>query len=62
MGALTMPQLLFAAVIGGDSPTEVLEPQALTQPLIVPQEECQKKVEELLGGEPEREPACSPIG
>ena len=57
-----MPQLLFAAVIGGDSPTEVLEPQALTQPLIVPLEECRRKVEELLGGEPPREPACSPIG
>ena len=62
MGALTMPQLLFASVIGGDSPTEVLEPEALSQPLIIPQEECARKVEELLGGEPEREPACSPVG
>ncbi|MGI8460073.1 MAG: LCP family protein [Solirubrobacterales bacterium] len=60
MGALTMPQLLFAALIGGDSPTEVLVPAALSQPLIIPLEECQKKVEELLGGEPPREPACSP--
>ena len=62
MGAFTMPQLLFAAVIGGDSPTEVLQPAALSQPLVIPQEECVRKVEELLGGEPEREPACSPIG
>jgi LCP family protein required for cell wall assembly len=60
MGALTMPQLLFASVIGGDSPTEVLEPEALSQPLIVPQEECLAKVKKLIGGEPEREPACSP--
>ncbi len=62
MGALTMPQLLFASVIGGDSPTEVLEPEALSQPLIVPQEECLAKVKKLIGGEPEREPACSPVG
>jgi LCP family protein required for cell wall assembly len=61
MGALTMPQLLFAAVIGGDSPTEVLEPASLSQPLVIPQDECARKVEELLGGEPEREPACSPV-
>ena len=62
MGALTMPQLLFAAVIGGDSPTEVLEPDSLSQPLVIPQAECQEKVEELLGSAPDREPACSPVG
>ncbi len=62
MGALTMPQLLFAAVIGGDSPTEVLQPDSLSQPLVIPQAECLEKVEELLGSEPDREPACSPVG
>ncbi len=61
MGALTMPQLLFAAVIGGNSPTEVLEPSSSDgSSLFVPQEECLRKVEELLGSEPERDPACSP--
>lgn len=62
MGALTMPQLLFAAVIGGDSPTEILEPDSLSQPLVIPQPECVEKVRELLGSDPEREPACSPVG
>ena len=43
MGALTMPQLLFAAVIGGDSPTEVLEPRALTQPLSSPRRSARRR-------------------
>jgi LCP family protein required for cell wall assembly len=63
MGALTMPQLLFAAVIGGDSPTKVLEPTSSDgSSLFIAQDECREKVEELLGGEPERDPACSPLG
>lgn len=64
MGALTMPQLLLASAIGGDSPTEVLEPSGPGPlgSLIVPAEECRRKVEKLLGGEPPRAPACSPIG
>jgi len=62
MGALTMPQLLFAAAIGGDSPTEVLEPTSLTQPLVIPPDECEKKVRKLLGSDPPEEPVCSPIG
>jgi LCP family protein required for cell wall assembly len=61
MGALTMPQLVLSAAIGG-SGSEVLQPQSLSDPLIIPQEECQRKVEELLGGEPPRQPACSPGG
>jgi LCP family protein required for cell wall assembly len=61
MGALTMPQLVLSAAIGG-SGSEVLEPQSLSDPLVIPQEECQRKVEELLGSEPDRQPACSPAG
>jgi LCP family protein required for cell wall assembly len=61
MGALTMPQLVLSAAIGG-SGSEVLQPQSLSDPLIIPQEECQRKVEELLGGDPPRQPACSPGG
>jgi LCP family protein required for cell wall assembly len=61
MGALTMPQLLFAAVIGGDSPTKVLEPSSSDgSSLFVSQDECLEKVEELLGSAPDRDPACSP--
>jgi LCP family protein required for cell wall assembly len=63
MGALTMPQLLFASVIGGDSPTKILEPSSSDgSSLFVPQDECLEKVEELLGERPERDPACSPVG
>ena len=63
MGALTMPQLLFAAVIGGDSPTKVLEPSSSDgSSLFVPPEECASKVEDLLGDEPPRDPVCSPAG
>ncbi|HEX2467015.1 MAG TPA: LCP family protein [Solirubrobacterales bacterium] len=61
MGALTMPQLVLSAAIGG-SGSEVLQPQSLSDPLIIPQEECQRKVEEVLGGDPPRQPACSPGG
>jgi LCP family protein required for cell wall assembly len=61
MGAVTMPQLVLSAAVGG-SGSEVLEPQSLSDPLIIPQEECRQKVEELLGSEPDREPACSPGG
>jgi LCP family protein required for cell wall assembly len=63
MGALLMPQLLFASVIGGDSETKILEPSSAAGPggsLIVPQEECLDAVRELLGEDPERTPVCSP--
>jgi LCP family protein required for cell wall assembly len=59
MGALTMPQLVLSAAVGG-SGSEVLLPQSLSDPLVIPQEECQRKVEKLLGDDPPREPACSP--
>ena len=61
MGALTMPQLVLSAAVGG-SGSEVLQPQSLSDPLVIPQDECQRKVEELLGGDPPRQPACSPGG
>ena len=64
MGALTLPQLGFAAAIGGNSATKVLVPDGATATgdLIVPQEECEKAVEKLLGEAGPREPACSPAG
>jgi LCP family protein required for cell wall assembly len=61
MGMLTMPQLVLSAAIGG-SGSDVLIPASLSDPLVIPQEECRRKVEKLLGDEPPRQPACSPSG
>jgi LCP family protein required for cell wall assembly len=62
MGALTMPQLVLAAAIGGDSDPELLEPSGAGPggSLIIPAEECQQAVEKFLDDEPPRPPACSP--
>lgn len=62
MGALTMPQLMLAAAIGGDSDPVVLEPAGAGPggSLIVPPDECQRAVEEFLDGDPPRAPVCSP--
>ena len=62
MGALTMPQLVLAAAIGGDSDPSLLEPSGAGPlgSLLIPAEECQQAVEEFLGEEPPRPPACSP--
>jgi LCP family protein required for cell wall assembly len=63
MGALTMPQFVFAAAIGGDSSSEVLEPVDIGgNPLIVPVEECISAVRKLTGEPPENDPVCSPAG
>jgi LCP family protein required for cell wall assembly len=63
MGALTMPQLMLAAAIGGDSDPVVLEPSGAGPggSLVIPQEECQRAIEEFLDGDPPRSPACSPL-
>ena len=62
MGALTMPQLVLAAAIGGDSDPALLEPSGPgpAGSLIIPQEECQQAVETFLDGDPPRTPECSP--
>jgi LCP family protein required for cell wall assembly len=62
MGAWTMPQLMFAAVIGGGSGTDVLKPASTTAAgnLIIPQQECQRAVKQFLGSNPPHAPACSP--
>jgi LCP family protein required for cell wall assembly len=63
MGALTMPQFVFAAAIGGDSGSDVLQPLDIGgNPLIVPVEECISAVKKLTGDEPENDPLCSPAG
>jgi LCP family protein required for cell wall assembly len=63
MGALTMPQLMLAAAIGGDSDPALLEPSGPgpAGSLIIPPEECQQAVEKFLDADPPRAPACSPI-
>ncbi len=63
MGALTMPQLMLAAAIGGDSDPALLEPSGPGPggSLIISPEECQQAVEKFLDGDPPRTPACSPI-
>jgi len=52
MGALTMPQLVLASIIGGDSETEILEPSGAGPggSLIISDEERQAAVEKLLKG------------
>ena len=62
MGAWTMPQLVFAAVIGGAGGTDVLKPASTTAAgnLIIPQDECERAVKKFLGGDPPHKPACSP--
>jgi LCP family protein required for cell wall assembly len=62
MGALTMPQLVLAAAIGGDSDPSLLEPSGAGPggSLIIPAEECQAAVEKFLDGDPPRTPQCSP--
>lgn len=58
MGGLVMPQLALAAAIGG-SDAIVMQPSSL-EPLVYEQSECERAVEEFLGSEPPRTPACSP--
>src|SRR5204863_2368933 len=62
MGAWTMPQLVFAAAIGGGGGTDVLKPTSTTAAgnLIIPQSECQRAVKQFLGSSPPHSPACSP--
>jgi LCP family protein required for cell wall assembly len=62
MGAFTMPQLVFAAAIGGGGGTDFVKPTSATAAgnEVVPQEECLRAVKEFLGGDPPHDPECSP--
>ena len=64
MGAFTLPQLVLAAAIGGNSDTKILKPSGSTASgaLVVDQKECEKAVEDFLGEKGPRRPACSPPG
>jgi LCP family protein required for cell wall assembly len=59
MGALTMPQLVIAAGIGGGE-SEVLKPSGTTPAgnLVVSPEDCRSAAKKLLGEDPPREPNC----
>jgi LCP family protein required for cell wall assembly len=64
MGGFTLPQVAIAAIFGGSGDTNVLgEENATSGPggsISVGEGECRRAVEELTGGEPKEEPACSP--
>jgi LCP family protein required for cell wall assembly len=63
MGALTMPQFVLAAAIGGSSDELILKPSGTSgSNLIVPVEECISAVRKLTGEAPENDPICSPVG
>lgn len=59
MGALTMPQLVISAAIGGGG-TDVLTPSGTTGAgnLLVSPDECLRAAEQLLGSKPPRRPNC----
>jgi LCP family protein required for cell wall assembly len=64
MGGFTLPQVAIAAILGGSGETNVLgEKSASPGPagsLFIPQGACQEAVQRLTGGDPPREPECSP--
>lgn len=64
MGGLTLPQLGIAALFGGSGESNVLGKESAVPgdggSLVVSDSECRTAVEELTGGEPDRDPACSP--
>jgi len=68
MGGFTLPQVAIAAILGGSGDTNVLggtgaHSQASPGPggsLFIPQGACEDAVKKLLGGDPPRQPQCSP--
>ena len=60
MGALTLPQLVVAAGIGGNDSSTFLKPSATTEAgnLVVSPEDCEKAAKQLMGGPPPRQPNC----
>jgi LCP family protein required for cell wall assembly len=62
MGAWTMPQLVFAALIGFSNDSDVLKPAGESDAgnLLIPAEECERAVKKFLGSDPPHKPACSP--
>jgi len=62
MGAFSLPQLVFSAAISGSAGTDVVKPASTDAAgnLVVAHSECLRAVKKFLGGNPPRNPACSP--
>ena len=65
MGGFTLPQVAISAILGGSGATNVLGAggNATSGPggsIFISQGDCEKAVKELTGGDPPRQPACSP--
>jgi LCP family protein required for cell wall assembly len=64
MGGFTLPQVAMAAILGGSGEANILGEKSATPgpggSLFIPQGACQESVQKLTGGDPPREPECSP--
>jgi LCP family protein required for cell wall assembly len=63
MGAWTMPQLAFAAAIGGGGgQTDFVKPSGSTEAgnIVVAKDECVRAAKKFLGSDPPHDPECSP--
>jgi LCP family protein required for cell wall assembly len=64
MGGFTLPQVAIAAILGGSGDTNVLGAKSATPgpagSLFIPQGACEQAVKQLTGGDPPRQPECSP--
>src|SRR5215207_1534769 len=65
MGGFTLPQVAMAAILGGSGKTNVLGADGGASPgpagsLVYSDSTCEEAVNTLIGGDPPRDPACSP--
>jgi LCP family protein required for cell wall assembly len=65
MGGFTLPQVAMAAILGGSGETNVLGSDGGASPgpfgsLVYSDSTCEEAVKKLIGGDPPRDPACSP--
>jgi LCP family protein required for cell wall assembly len=65
MGGFTLPQVAISAILGGSGETNVLGSKGGASPgpggsLVYSDSTCEEAVKKLIGGDPPRDPACSP--
>jgi LCP family protein required for cell wall assembly len=65
MGGFTLPQVAISAILGGSGETNVLGSEGGASPgpggsLVYSDSTCEEAVQKLIGGDPPRDPACSP--
>jgi LCP family protein required for cell wall assembly len=65
MGGFTLPQVAISAILGGSGETNVLGSKGGSSPgpagsLVYSDSTCEEAVKKLIGGDPPRDPACSP--